>query len=43
MRQATLCATYLDSDAAKARAREVAEQACMLAWASKEILPSGVD
>src|SRR5437867_524198 len=54
-RQATLCAKYLDSDAAKARALEVAEQACMLRWASitdlyrreylgeKEILPSGVD
>jgi len=54
-RQATLCAKYLDSDAAKARALEVAEQACLLRWASitdlyrreyqgeKEILPSGVD
>jgi len=54
-RQATLCAKYLDSDAAKARALEVAEQACMLRWASitdlyrreylgeKEILPSGVN
>lgn len=53
-RQATLCAKYLDTDAAKARAREVAEQACMLRWASitdlyrrdylgeKEILPPTV-
>jgi len=53
-RQAELCARYLDTDAAKARALEVAEQACMLRWASitdlyrrdylgeKEILPAGV-
>src|SRR5207249_7891338 len=33
-RQAELCARYLDTDAAKARALEVAEQACMLRWAS---------
>jgi pyrroloquinoline quinone (PQQ) biosynthesis protein C len=33
-RQATLCARHLDTDALKARAREVAEQACMLRWAS---------
>ena len=53
-RQAELCARYLDTDAAKARALEVAEQACMLRWASitelyrrdylgeKDILPAGV-
>jgi pyrroloquinoline quinone (PQQ) biosynthesis protein C len=53
-RQADLCAKYLDTDAAKARALEVAEQACMLRWASitdlyrrdylgeKDILPPGV-
>jgi len=53
-RQAELCAKYLDSDAAKARALEVAQQACRLRWASitdlyrreylgeKEILPPGV-
>ena len=53
-RQAELCARYLDTDAVKARALEVAEQACMLRWASitdlyrrdylgeKEILPAGV-
>src|SRR5919198_829521 len=33
-RQAELCARYLDTDAVKARAREVAEQACILRWAS---------
>src|SRR2546422_6543742 len=33
-RQAELCARYLDTDAVSARAREVAEQACMLRWAS---------
>jgi len=53
-RQAELCAKYLDTDAVKGRALEVAEQACMLRWASitdlyrrdylgeKEILPAGV-
>jgi len=53
-RQAELCARSLDTDAAKARALEVAEEACMLRWASitdlyrrdylgeKEILPAGV-
>jgi pyrroloquinoline quinone (PQQ) biosynthesis protein C len=53
-RQADLCAKYLDTDAAKARALEVAEQACMLRWASitdlyrrdylgeKDIVPAGV-
>jgi pyrroloquinoline quinone (PQQ) biosynthesis protein C len=53
-RQAELCARYLDTDAAKARALEVAEQACMLRWASvtdlyrrdylgeKDILPASV-
>lgn len=33
-RQATLCARYLDTDAVKVRALEVAETACMLRWAS---------
>ena len=33
-RQAELCARYLDNDAVNARALEVAEQACMLRWAS---------
>jgi pyrroloquinoline quinone (PQQ) biosynthesis protein C len=53
-RQAELCARYLDTDGAKARALEVAEEACMLRWASvtdlyrrdylgeKDILPAGV-
>jgi pyrroloquinoline-quinone synthase len=53
-RQATLCAKYLEGDAMKARALEVAEQACMLRWASitdlyrrehlgdKDVLPPGV-
>ena len=53
-RQAELCVKYLDTDAVKARALEVAEQACMLRWASitdlyrreylgeKDILPPGV-
>jgi pyrroloquinoline-quinone synthase len=53
-RQAALCARYLEGDAMKARALEVAEQACMLRWASitdlyrreylgeKDILPPGV-
>ena len=53
-RQAALCAKYLEGDAMKARALEVAEQACMLRWASitdlyrheylgeKDILPPGV-
>jgi pyrroloquinoline quinone (PQQ) biosynthesis protein C len=53
-RQAELCAKYLDSEAVKARALEVAAQACMLRWASitdlyrrdylgeKDILPPGV-
>ena len=53
-RQAALCAKYLEGDAMKARALEVAEQACMLRWASitdlyrreylgeKDILPAGV-
>jgi pyrroloquinoline quinone (PQQ) biosynthesis protein C len=52
-RQAELCAQYLDSDALKARALEVSEQACVLRWASvtdlyrreylgeKDILPAG--
>lgn len=51
--QARLCVKYLDSDALKGRALEVAEQACMLRWASvtdlyrredlgeKDILPPG--
>lgn len=54
-RQVELCARYLDGDAVKARALEVAEQACMLRWASitdlyrreyldeKDILPPGVN
>jgi pyrroloquinoline quinone (PQQ) biosynthesis protein C len=33
-RQATLCAKYLEGDDMKARALEVAEEACMLRWAS---------
>jgi pyrroloquinoline quinone (PQQ) biosynthesis protein C len=53
-RQAELCAKYLDTDAVKRRALEVAEEACMLRWASitdlyrrdylgeKDILPAGV-
>ena len=53
-RQAELCAKYLDGEAVKARALEVAAQACMLRWASitdlyrrdylgdKDILPPGV-
>jgi pyrroloquinoline quinone (PQQ) biosynthesis protein C len=53
-RQANLCVKYLDTEALKARARELAEQACMLRWASitdlyrrdylgeKDILPDGV-
>ena len=53
-RQAELCAKYLDTDAVKARALEVATQACMLRWDSisdlyrrdyvgeKDILPPGV-
>jgi pyrroloquinoline quinone (PQQ) biosynthesis protein C len=53
-RQAVLCAKYLEGDAMKARALEVAEQACMLRWASitdlyrredlgeKDMLPAGV-
>jgi pyrroloquinoline quinone (PQQ) biosynthesis protein C len=53
-RQAQLCAKYLDTDAEKARALEVAEEACRLRWASitevyrreylgeKEILPPSV-
>jgi pyrroloquinoline quinone (PQQ) biosynthesis protein C len=53
-RQASLCAKYLDNDALKARALEVADQACRLRWASvtdlyrreylgeTEILPPGV-
>ena len=53
-RQAALCAKYLEGDAMKARALQVAEQACMLRWASitdlyrrdylgeKDILPAGV-
>ena len=53
-RQADLCARYLDNEALKARAREVAEQACLLRWASvtdlyrreylgeKDILPPGL-
>jgi pyrroloquinoline quinone (PQQ) biosynthesis protein C len=54
-RQAELCIKYCDTDAQKARALEVAEQACMLRWASvtelyrrdylgeKDILPPGVN
>jgi pyrroloquinoline quinone (PQQ) biosynthesis protein C len=53
-RQAQLCTRYLDDDVMKARALEVAEQACMLRWASitdlyrrdvlgeRDILPPGV-
>jgi pyrroloquinoline quinone (PQQ) biosynthesis protein C len=53
-RQADLCARYLDNEALEARAREVAEQACILRWASvtdlyrreylgeKDILPPGL-
>ena len=53
-RQAALCAKYLDTEAVKARALEVAETACRLRWASvtdlyrrdhvgeKELLPPGV-
>ena len=53
--QAELCIKYCDTDAQKARALEVAEQACMLRWASvtdlyrrdylgeKDILPPGVN
>jgi pyrroloquinoline quinone (PQQ) biosynthesis protein C len=53
-RQAALCARYLETDALRRRALEVAEQACMLRWASvtdlhrreylgeKDILPPGV-
>lgn len=53
-RQAELCVRYLDTDALRTRALEVAEQACMLRWASitdlyrreylgeKELLPAGV-
>jgi pyrroloquinoline quinone (PQQ) biosynthesis protein C len=53
-RQAALCARYLDTDAVRSRALEVAEEACMLRWASitelyrrdylgeTDILPSGV-
>jgi pyrroloquinoline quinone (PQQ) biosynthesis protein C len=53
-RQAELCARYVDTAALKARALEVAGQACMLRWASvtdlhrreylgeKDILPPGV-
>jgi pyrroloquinoline quinone (PQQ) biosynthesis protein C len=53
-RQADLCARYLDNEALKARAREVAEEACTLRWASvtdlyrreylgeKDILPPGL-
>jgi pyrroloquinoline quinone (PQQ) biosynthesis protein C len=33
-RQAELCARHLDTDALKRRALEVAEEACMLRWAS---------
>ena len=54
-RQAEGCTKFLDTDALKARALEVAEQACMLRWASitelyrreylgdKDILPPGVN
>ena len=54
-RQAELCIKYCDTNAQKARALEVAEQACMLRWASvtdlyrrdylgeKDILPPGVN
>lgn len=53
-RQADLCAKYLDSEPLKVRAREVAEQACLLRWASvsdlyrreylgeKDIMPPGM-
>lgn len=53
-RQAALCARYLDSEELKARALEVAEEACMLRWASitdlyrrdclgeRDVLPPGV-
>ena len=53
-RQAELCVRYLDTDALRTRALEVAEQACMLRWSSitdlyrreylgeKELLPAGV-
>lgn len=53
-RQAALCARYLEGGAMTARALEVAEQACMLRWASitdlyrrdylgeKDVLPAGV-
>lgn len=53
-RQADLCARYLDNDIVCARAREVAEEACMLRWASitdlyrrdylgeRDVLPVGV-
>jgi len=53
-RQAELAATHLDTEQLRARAREVAEEACMLRWSSitdlyrreylgeKEILPPGV-
>ena len=53
-RQAEGCTKFLDTDALRARALEVAEQACMLRWASitelyrreylgdKDILPPGV-
>jgi pyrroloquinoline quinone (PQQ) biosynthesis protein C len=54
-RQTELCIKYCDTDAQKARALEVAEQACMLRWVSvtdlyrrdylgeKDILPPGVN
>jgi pyrroloquinoline quinone (PQQ) biosynthesis protein C len=53
-RQAELCVKYLQDEATRARALEVAEQGCMLRWASitdlyrreylgeKDILPAGV-
>jgi pyrroloquinoline quinone (PQQ) biosynthesis protein C len=53
-RQADLCTRYLNTEALEARAREVAEEACILRWASvtdlyrreylgeKEILPPGL-
>jgi pyrroloquinoline quinone (PQQ) biosynthesis protein C len=53
-RQADLCAKYLDTDAVQRRALEVAEQACMLRWASitelyrrehlgeRDVLPPGL-
>jgi len=53
-RQSELCARYLDTPELKARALKVAEQICVLRWASiselyrsevlgeKEILPPGV-